>query len=54
MQNYLEIEEVLQNAIYEKYIGRELLTKTFEKLGYTKNDIVNTIKKINAMNKMFS
>ena len=24
LQNYLEIEEVLQNAIYEKYIGREL------------------------------
>ena len=24
LKNYLEIEEVLQNAIYEKYIGREL------------------------------
>jgi hypothetical protein len=38
----------------QKYIGGELLTKTFEKLGYTENDIVNTIEKINAMNKMFS
>jgi len=24
LQNYLDIEEVLQNTIYEKYIGREL------------------------------
>ena len=38
----------------QKYIGGELLTKTFEKLGYTENDIVNAIEKINAMNKMFS
>ena len=38
----------------QKYIGGELLTKTFEKLGYTEADIVNTIEKINAMNKMFS
>ena len=38
----------------QKYIGGELLIETFEKLGYTENDIVNTIEKIKAMNKMFS
>ncbi|WP_286311426.1 phosphohydrolase [Romboutsia ilealis] len=31
LQNYLKIEEVLQNTIYEKYIGREL-TKEEEEL----------------------
>lgn len=37
-----------------KSIGEELLIKTFEKLGYTEADIVNTIEKRNAINKMFN
>lgn len=38
----------------QKNIGGELLTKIFEKLGYAETDIINTIEKINAMNKMFN
>jgi hypothetical protein len=38
----------------QKSIGSELLIKTFEELGYTEDDIINTVEKINAMNRMFN
>lgn len=38
----------------QKYIGGQLLTNIFQKLGYTETDIINTIEKINALNKIFS
>ena len=50
LQNYLEIEEVLQNTIYEKYIGREL-TEEEKKLISLVDDAMLYNEFIHYMNK---